>query len=547
MPFSNSFPLIILNHLTRLVNPSFVSFSFQHNIFLKLIPLLSTSPELLKTFITLYIDDTEISYYSSFEPQANYFTLSFNLDSTAALTGQLKVIFKLEDTVTYIPVCNIYNQTPVSTSTFTAEKLPTTSPYTPNQFSPGSSKSDHSFLSSSTNLQSITMNNTLDENRVIKQESQDHGHVLYNSVHSNQTPQQHHQQQQPQTYQQFTEYPAVTLGYTYSGTPLPLYSTDPYATYSSQPQIPFYYPQQRGPPQQQLPRQHHSHAHHQTLPNNSLVNSIPRFIRTSEVRQGTESLGYTGVTRMLLRTSKAELKVHGNLNTITTTPWTSQELSTSRRLVKFERRQKGSEIELKFEILSYQEYREQQANLNSSPSSRNNTNTATTAATETIPKTSYCIISCIQWRGNFYFTSVDCILLLEKLIGYKFGTDEKNRIRRNLEGYKPITISKSNIEFEGFFNLIKSYTDPKPINILKDVKVFGWYLLERALEKIISKYSACYDGRQQQQQPQTPQQISLQQHYQVCDTAGLGVSPAYPMINTPSSTSSASNYSGFTN
>lgn len=550
MLFSNSSPLIILNHLIRLVNPSFVSFSFQHNIFLKLVPLLSTSPESLKTFITLYIDDTEISYYSSFEPHTNYFTLSFNLNSTSALNGQLRITFRLQDTVTSISVCNIYNQTSVSTSTFTAQKAPTNSPYTPNQFSPVSSKSDHSFLSPSTNLQSLTMNNTLDESRVIKQEPQDHSHVSYNSIYSNQAHQQHQLQlQQQQPYQQFTEYPSVTLGYTYSDTPVPLYSTDPYATYSPQPQIPFYYPQQRGPPQQQLPRQHHSHAHQQALSNNSLINSIPRFIRTSEVRQGTESLGYTGVTRMLLRTSKAELKVHGNLNKITTTPWTPQELSTSRRLVRFERHQKGSEIELNFEILPYQEYHEQQANLNSSPSSRNNRNTATTAVTATTPKTSYCIISCIQWRGNFYFTSVDCILLLEKLIGYKFGTDEKNRIRRNLEGYKPITISKSNIEFEGFFNLIKSYTDPKPINILKDVKVFGWYLLERALEKIISKYSACYDGRQQQQQqqPQTPQQISLQQHYQVCDTAGLGASPAYSIMNTPPSTSSASNYSGFIN
>ncbi|KAF5099886.1 hypothetical protein D0Z00_001478 [Geotrichum galactomycetum] len=141
--------------------------------------------------------------------------------------------------------------------------------------------------------------------------------------------------------------------------------------------------------------------------------------------------------------------------------------------------------------------------------------------------------------------AVDCILLLEKLIGYKFGTDEKNRIRRNLEGYKPITISKSNIEFEGFFNLIKSYTDPKPINILKDVKVFEWYLLERALEKIISKYSACYDGRQQQQQQ--PQQMPLQHPYQEREATTLGGSAAYTMMTAAPGTSSASNYTGFIN
>lgn len=349
------------------------------------------------------------------------------------------------------------------------------------------------------------MNN---EHYVYKQESQDLNNVSYSPIYSNQGRQQLQSQQQqlPQQYQQFADYPGIAIDYGYSGFQFPLYSADSYTTYPQQQQIPKYYPQPLIQ-HQQLQNQQHSNSYQQPLQqqaslNGGLRNNIPRFIRTSEVRQGTESLGYIGISRMMLRTGKAELNIYGNLNGITETAWTPQELSTCRRLVRFERNQKGSEIELSFEILPYHEYHEDAANLNSSPGSKS---AATPTAAATTSK--YCIISCIQHLGKFYFTSVDCILLLEKLIGYKFGTDEKNRIRRNLEGYKPITISKSSIEFEGFFNLIKSYTDPKPINILKNVKVFEWHLLGRALEKIISKYSACYDDREQQpQQPQQPQQ-----------------------------------------
>jgi hypothetical protein len=388
------------------------------------------------------------------------------------------------------------------------------------------------------------MNN---EHYVYKQESQNPNNIPYSPIYSNQhrqQPQNHQQQLPQQQYQHLTDYPGIAIEYGYSGLQFPLYSAESYTAYPPQQQIPKYYPQSL-PQHQQLQNLQHSHTYQQPLQqqaplDDSLGNNIPRFIRTSEVRQGTESLGYTGITRMMLRTGKAKLKIYGNLNEITGTAWTPQELSTSRRLVRFERNQKGSEIELRFEIMPYHEYHEDATDMNSSPGSKS-LNTSTAAATTN----RYCIISCIQQHGKFYFTSVDCILLLEKLIGYKFGTDEKNRIRRNLEGYKPITISKSNIEFEGFFNLIKSYTDPKPINILKDVKVFEWYLLERALEKIISKYSACYDGRQQQ--PQQSQQMPPQQPYQVREATGLGGSAAYTMMTAAPGASSASNYTGFIN
>jgi hypothetical protein len=83
---------------------------------------------------------------------------------------------------------------------------------------------------------------------------------------------------------------------------------------------------------------------------------------------------------------------------------------------------------------------------------------------------------------------VDIISLLEKLVDNVFTLQEKNRIRRNLEGYKPETIKK-----EGstglFFNQVMAYSDPKTRNIEKDIKVFLWSDLTKALRKIVQKYN----------------------------------------------------------
>ena len=85
-------------------------------------------------------------------------------------------------------------------------------------------------------------------------------------------------------------------------------------------------------------------------------------------------------------------------------------------------------------------------------------------------------------------TSVDAIYLLEALVGTRFTVEEKNRIRRNLEGFRPITVSKNKAGSEDFFKLIMGFPNPKPRNIEKDVKVFPWDILSSALKKIIGKY-----------------------------------------------------------
>ncbi|KAJ2310327.1 hypothetical protein IWW52_005450 [Coemansia sp. RSA 2704] len=116
------------------------------------------------------------------------------------------------------------------------------------------------------------------------------------------------------------------------------------------------------------------------------------------------------------------------------------------------------------------------------------------AAADRVPNS--IVVSCIYWedKQDFFITSVDCIYLLESLIAVRFTVEEKNRIRRNLEGFRPLTVSKCKAESADFFKLIMSFPNPKPRNIEKDVKVFPWRILPLALKKIIGKYTASYSS-----------------------------------------------------
>ncbi|CAO3620489.1 unnamed protein product [Mucor hiemalis] len=168
--------------------------------------------------------------------------------------------------------------------------------------------------------------------------------------------------------------------------------------------------------------------------------------------------------------NKANFVFEGDLETMTK-DWTAEEWENQRRLVQFWRRQEGNEVTSRFE--PFQMPVEKSKDLSK-----------------------MIIVSCIYYKekNDYYVTSVDCIYLLEHLIGVKFTVEEKNRIRRNLEGYKPLTVSKLKPESAEFFKLIMGFPNPKPRNIEKDVKVFPWSILGVALKKIISKYTASYSS-----------------------------------------------------
>lgn len=161
--------------------------------------------------------------------------------------------------------------------------------------------------------------------------------------------------------------------------------------------------------------------------------------------------------------NKAELVIEGDLLEMTQN-WTPQERQAQRRLVRFHRDQDNNKrVICRFEPVTTDDG---------------------------------IVISCIYWKDNddYYITSVDCIYLLESLIGVTFTVEEKNRVRRNLEGFKPLTVSKLKPSSASFFKLIMAFPNPKPRNIEKDVKIFPWSILETALKKIISKYTASYSS-----------------------------------------------------
>ncbi|RKF58170.1 putative transcriptional regulator medusa [Golovinomyces cichoracearum] len=160
--------------------------------------------------------------------------------------------------------------------------------------------------------------------------------------------------------------------------------------------------------------------------------------------------------------NKAILEIIGELGSMTKN-WKNEEIKCRRRIVVFKRSQVGSTITASFHPLG--------------PDER--------------PTDNICI-SCIYWeeKNDYFVTSVDTIFLLQKLVAAQFTVEEKNRIRRNLEGFRPLTVSKGKSESEEFFKVIMAFPVPKPRNIEKDVKVFQWKDLCSALKKIIGKYSA---------------------------------------------------------
>ncbi|KAI7829135.1 hypothetical protein BX661DRAFT_100465 [Kickxella alabastrina] len=173
--------------------------------------------------------------------------------------------------------------------------------------------------------------------------------------------------------------------------------------------------------------------------------------------------GYSSYASLL---NKANLMFENNLDSMMV-DWSLEERECRRRLVQFWRRHENNNIFCTFKSV---------------------------AAADRVPNS--IVVSCIYWeeKQDFFITSVDCIHLLESLIAVRFTVEEKNRIRRNLEGFRPLTVSKCKADSTDFFKLIMSFPNPKPRNIEKDVKVFPWRILPLALKKIIGKYTASYSS-----------------------------------------------------
>ncbi|GAA6009369.1 hypothetical protein JCM11491_004296 [Sporobolomyces phaffii] len=217
------------------------------------------------------------------------------------------------------------------------------------------------------------------------------------------------------------------------------------------------------PPQIAIPAIHTSTV--DDTPSDSIAAPIPppnlggqpELVRTSQISGPKSGSGAS-------YSHKVVLKLQGDLNTMAM-GWSNEEWQNRRRLIQFWPQQDGNIVNVAFRPVAQNDWQ---------PNS--------------------ITVSCIfrdDWNECFV-TSVDTIYLLEALVGSRFSVEEKNRIRRNLEGFKPLTVSKSKPDAEPFFKLIMGFPQPKPRNIEKDVKAFPWKILSNALKKIMSKYSANY-------------------------------------------------------
>ncbi|KAK4161359.1 hypothetical protein QBC43DRAFT_98111 [Cladorrhinum sp. PSN259] len=197
---------------------------------------------------------------------------------------------------------------------------------------------------------------------------------------------------------------------------------------------------------------------HSTIPRPPLEFKRTSHLATDRNGHGNNPYG-AGVYHQ-----KAALNLTASLDSMAEN-WTPEEWDKKRRIVMFRKQQDGNVAKVSFKPVSEAER----------------------------PPNSICV-SCIWWqeKGACFITSVDVLHLLEQLLRApkRFPVDEKNRIRRNLEGFKPLTVSKGKAESEKFFGVIMGLGNPKPRNIEKDVKVFKWSDLTAALVKIFGKYSA---------------------------------------------------------
>ena len=89
---------------------------------------------------------------------------------------------------------------------------------------------------------------------------------------------------------------------------------------------------------------------------------------------------------------------------------------------------------------------------------------------------------------SFYFTGIDCIRLLEKLTLTTYTLEQKNRIRRNLEGFHPLTVTSNRDGNDDIFQLIMDLMRPRPKNFDRGIKIFPWEVLHVAVIKIMTKY-----------------------------------------------------------
>lgn len=147
-----------------------------------------------------------------------------------------------------------------------------------------------------------------------------------------------------------------------------------------------------------------------------------------------------------------------------TKDWTPAEIQAGRRLVRFTVMNRATDGSMKVHMcaISPCEYDDD---------------------TSLIDDTFSCIA---RPSGGHVMTSVDLIRLAGLLYGDGTENDEKGRLRRHLQRMEPETIGRKD-DPEGIFDRISKLEKPRPLSIVKNVKLFDWSRLLDAMEFIVAK------------------------------------------------------------
>ncbi|KAI9297192.1 hypothetical protein K502DRAFT_288303, partial [Neoconidiobolus thromboides FSU 785] len=159
---------------------------------------------------------------------------------------------------------------------------------------------------------------------------------------------------------------------------------------------------------------------------------------------------------------------------------TKNETDFGRRLIKFNRRHSENTLYCSFEVISQEEYMIESKQYKDKEQD-----------TLFLPF-EHSVISIISSddKESHFVTSVDLVNLLEFLLQVIFTLEEKNRIRRNLELFTPITISRNTKDYQTLFRKIMAFPNPKPRNIEKGIKIFPINSIADALKKVVGKHTA---------------------------------------------------------
>jgi hypothetical protein len=128
------------------------------------------------------------------------------------------------------------------------------------------------------------------------------------------------------------------------------------------------------------------------------------------------------------------------------------------------------------------------------------------------------LISCIYVSGcpdlgdTCVITSADFLSLVGWMLGNPedFDVTERDRIRRNMEIFRPVTLYKSKHtgSMWELYSQIIAYRNPRPLNITNDFKVFRWDNLEIMMRRMANSYGIV--GEEMESSDKDPFEVELE-------------------------------------